>query len=77
MNPAASCPAHDPDSAKILCGKKDTAHTADLYRVQSVGIPARVAGLTLRPGHTPAAPCWGYLQCPALTLAILGVLGLL
>ena len=34
MDSAASCPAHDLDSAKILCGKKDTAHTADLYSVR-------------------------------------------
>ena len=34
MDSAASCPAHDLDSAKILCGEKDTAHTADLYSVR-------------------------------------------
>jgi hypothetical protein len=34
MDSAASCPADDRDSAKILCGGKDTAHTADLYSVK-------------------------------------------
>ena len=34
MDSPASCPAYNPDSAKILCGEKDTAHTADLYSVR-------------------------------------------
>jgi hypothetical protein len=38
MYSAASCPAYDPDSAKIFCGEKDTAHTADLYGVRMSAI---------------------------------------
>jgi hypothetical protein len=34
MDSVASCPAYDPDSTKILCGEKGTAHTAGLYSVK-------------------------------------------